>query len=203
MQHLGVYILNGLSPSPQVEMKFDSQKENPTNGRDFCYNASGSCAGRRHKEFKAFFAVQDPVKPTPRRKTHPNWKIQVLLRYAIIVNKDAIFLGRRLSCDEETMGCKGRHPDILRINAKKEGDGFQCNALGSDGYTYSFSLCNQPSPQTYLDKDVCPLLARVVALLDQVVSKNHNIGIDNLYISAKFVRFGWRHPDRFMFHGVA
>ena len=24
MQHLGVYILNGLSPSPQVEMKFDS-----------------------------------------------------------------------------------------------------------------------------------------------------------------------------------
>ena len=27
--------------------------------------------------------------------------------------------------------------------------------------------------------------------------------MDNLYIIAKFVRFGWRHPDRFMFHGVA
>ena len=27
MQHLGVYILNGLSLSPQVEMKFDSQKK--------------------------------------------------------------------------------------------------------------------------------------------------------------------------------
>ena len=36
MQHLGVYILNGLSPSPQVKMKFDSQKKNPTNGRNFC-----------------------------------------------------------------------------------------------------------------------------------------------------------------------
>ena len=36
IQHLGVYILNGLSPSPQVEMKFDSQKKNPTNGSDFC-----------------------------------------------------------------------------------------------------------------------------------------------------------------------
>ena len=34
-------------------------------------------------------------------------------------------------------------------------------------------------------------------------SKNHTIGLDNIYISAKFVRFGWRHPDRFMFHGVA
>ena len=42
-----------------------------------------------------------------------------------------------------------------------------------------------------------------MALLDQVVSKNHTVGMDNLYISAKFVRFGWRNPDRFMFHGVA
>ena len=36
MQHIGVYILNGLSPSPQVEMKFDLQKKNRTNGSDFC-----------------------------------------------------------------------------------------------------------------------------------------------------------------------
>ena len=42
-----------------------------------------------------------------------------------------------------------------------------------------------------------------MALLDQVVSKNHNIGMYNLYISAKIFRFGWRHPDRFMFHEVA
>ena len=145
MQHLGVYILNGLSPSPQVEMKFDLQKKNPTNGSDFCYNVFGSCARQRHKEFKALFAVQDPVKPAPRRKTHPNWKIQVLLRHAIILSKDAIFLGSRLSFYEETMWCKGRHPDILRINYKKEGDGFQCNALGYDGYTYTFSFRNQPA----------------------------------------------------------
>ena len=44
MQHLGVYILNGLSLSPQAEMKFDLQKKNPTNGSDFCYNTFGSCA---------------------------------------------------------------------------------------------------------------------------------------------------------------
>ena len=42
-----------------------------------------------------------------------------------------------------------------------------------------------------------------MALLDQVVSKNHTIGMDNIYISAKIFRFGWRHPDHFMFHGVA
>ena len=97
-------------------MKFDSQKKNRTNGSDFCYNAFGSCARLRHKEFKAFFTVQDPVKPTPTRNSHPNWKIQVLLRHAIIVSKDEIFLRSSLSCDEEKMGCKGRHPDILHIN---------------------------------------------------------------------------------------
>ena len=36
MQHIGVYIINGLSPSPQVEMKFDFQKKNRMNGSDFC-----------------------------------------------------------------------------------------------------------------------------------------------------------------------
>ena len=146
MQHLGVYILNGLSPSPQVDTNFDSQKNNPPNGSDFCYNAFGSCARQRHKEFKALFSVQDPVKTTPRSKTHPKWKIQVLLRHAIIVSKDAIFIGSSLFCDEEIMGRKGRQPDILRINYKKEGDGFQCDALGSDGYTYTFFFRNQPDP---------------------------------------------------------
>ena len=49
MHHLGVCILNGLSPSPQVEMKFDLHKKNPTNGRYFCFKAFGSCARQRHK----------------------------------------------------------------------------------------------------------------------------------------------------------
>ena len=42
-----------------------------------------------------------------------------------------------------------------------------------------------------------------MALLDQFVRNNHTIGMNNLYISAKFVRFGWQHPDRFMLHGFA
>ena len=64
MQYLGVYILNGLSPSSQVKMKFYLQKKNPTNGSDFCYNTYGSCERRGHKEFKAFFVVQYPLANT-------------------------------------------------------------------------------------------------------------------------------------------
>ena len=75
--------------------------------------------------------------------------------------------------------------------------------LGSDGYTYTFFFRNQPAPQSYLDQDLCPLHARVMALLDQVVSKNHTIGIDDIYISAKKFIFGWQNPDSFMFHEVS
>ena len=42
-----------------------------------------------------------------------------------------------LGGDEVTIGCKGRHPDILRITYKKEGDGFQADALADDGYIYA------------------------------------------------------------------
>ena len=64
MQHLGVYIINGLSPSPQVEMNFYSQNKNPMNGSDFCFKAFRSCARQGHKEFKAFFVVQYPLANT-------------------------------------------------------------------------------------------------------------------------------------------
>ena len=75
--------------------------------------------------------------------------------------------------------------------------------MGYDGYTYTFFFLNQPAPHTYLDQYLCPLHARVMALLDQFMSKNHTIGMENIYISAKFVRFGWRHSYHFIFHGVA
>ena len=85
------------------------------------------------------------------RKSHPNWKIQVLLRHAIIVSKDAIFLGRSLSCDEDTMGCKGRHPDILRINYKKKVMGF--SAMHWDLMailTHFYSVINLPHSATLI-----------------------------------------------------
>ena len=37
MKHIGVYFLQGVSPSPQVEMKFNCQATNPCNGNDMVY----------------------------------------------------------------------------------------------------------------------------------------------------------------------
>ena len=42
-----------------------------------------------------------------------------------------------------------------------------------------------------------------MAILYQVVNKNHTIDIDTLYISEKTFLSGWRNPDRFMFRGVS
>lgn len=40
-KHSGVYILNGVSPSLQVSMKFTSHSEDPINGNDMVYNSFG------------------------------------------------------------------------------------------------------------------------------------------------------------------
>lgn len=73
-QHFGLYILQGLSPSPSIEMKFKPQSEDPVAGKDLVYNAFGPNAERRHKHFRAFFASQNPLLPVPSKKTHPNSK---------------------------------------------------------------------------------------------------------------------------------
>ena len=65
-QHLAVYILQGLSPSPQVHFKFKSQREDDVNGCDFIARSLGPGAERRHKMFRRFFAVQDERKRRPK-----------------------------------------------------------------------------------------------------------------------------------------
>ena len=65
MAHLAVYFLSAISPSPQVEMKFKNQTEDPVNGSDICHRVFGKLGVTRHKEFKAFFAGVNPIVPTP------------------------------------------------------------------------------------------------------------------------------------------
>ena len=36
-QHFGIYVLNGIQPSPRVEYKFKSQRQDPVSGNDFVF----------------------------------------------------------------------------------------------------------------------------------------------------------------------
>ena len=67
-KHLGVYILHGLSPTPELNMKFQSQAEDDINGNDFVKRCLGPAAVRRHKHFRRFFATQSPlIIPSPNK----------------------------------------------------------------------------------------------------------------------------------------
>ena len=50
-QHFGLYVLNGISPTPRVENKFQSQRHDPVGGNDFVFNSFGPGAQRQHKHF--------------------------------------------------------------------------------------------------------------------------------------------------------
>ena len=146
MQHIGLYLLQAVSPSPQIEMKFRSQADDLANGNDFVHHSFGSCAWKsekRHRHFKAFFTSVNPTKNQGNRNTHPNWKVHPLLIHMLAVSKEVVFLGRHLSCDEQTVAFKGNHKDKQRITYKREGDGFLVDCICSDGYTYCFFFRHQ------------------------------------------------------------
>ena len=206
MKHIGLYLLQGLSPSPQVEMKFHSQSEDPVNGNDFVHRSFGGKPGlskRRHRHFKCFFTSVDPIPQTPSRDTHPNWKVHPFLKHTLQVSKEAVFMGRNLSCDEQTIGFQGNHKDKQRITYKKEGDGFLADCICSDGYTFSFHFRHQQASEKIMKTFGCsPLHARVLGLISQLPDKYYTLGMDNLYNSAKLCRLCYGMDQKVMVHGV-
>ena len=118
-------------------------------------------------------------------------------------SKEAAFIGRNLSIDEQTIGFQGHHRDKQRITYKKEGDGFLADALCSDGYTFAFHFRHQPASQTLMkDHNCSPLHARVLGLISQLPDKYYTLGMDNLYMSAKLCRLAYASPQKVMVHGV-
>ena len=187
-QFLGLFMMHGLAPSPQLDMKMKSQSQNPINGNDLCHRVFGNNAALRLKQFKAFFALQDPLKDTPPRDEAPNHKIDPLLKHANKVSMAAWLPGRDLAVDEMTQGFQGHHRDKLRIKYKKEGDGFQCDSICDRGYCWMFYMRNQPAPKKYLDQGHAPLHARTLYLLEHLPFEYHRLWCDNLYNSAKFCK---------------
>ena len=202
MKHVGLYFLNGVSPSPRVEMKLKPQAMDPFNGNDMVFNSMGSNAERRHRHFKCFFAIQDPRIATPSRKSHPNWKVEPLLKQALRVSKDAVIPGQDAAIDEQTNGFQGAHEDKKRISEKREGDGFQSDSVNVEGgYTWAFYFRNQPPPPKWINQGLCPLHCRVMSLIEQLGTNHHCIYMDNLYMSAKLCLAAWKH-HKAMLHGV-
>ena len=104
---------------------------------------------RRHCHFKCFFAIQDPRIATPSRKSHPNWKVEPLLKQALRVSKEAVIPGQDAAIDKQMIVFQGACKDKKRISEKREGDGFQSDSVNVEGgYTWVFS---EPASSSQMD----------------------------------------------------
>ena len=95
MRHLGLYMLNGIAPSPRVEQKFYTQGEDPANGNNMCAAAFGGYGKGivRHKEVKKYLAFVDPRKLTPLTKVASNRKVESLLCHIMLFPERQCALG--------------------------------------------------------------------------------------------------------------
>jgi len=78
-QYLGLYVLNGLSPSPGLERKFNDK--DAANYNQFIAHNLGKNAPRRLRQFRCFFTCQDPRKVTPDRIASPLFKVLPVIKW--------------------------------------------------------------------------------------------------------------------------
>ncbi len=65
-QFISLYILQGLSPSPQIKMKFKPQAADKINGNGMCYQDFGRDASRCDKMFKKFVHHSESFEAHPK-----------------------------------------------------------------------------------------------------------------------------------------
>ena len=202
-------------------MKLDPKCKSLIHGSDDIFTLFGPGGKRRHQHFRAFFAVQDPRINEPARKKQPNWKVKPLLDHLRKKFREGICLGENISLDEMTISFKGKHQDKLRINYKRAGDGFQCDAICEDGYCFDFIFRNEhPSPkyaEAVRKEDISKLHARCLDLfslykfklclifylcLDHLNYRYHKAKLDNLYTSSKFGKKALKSKNKVMIAGV-
>jgi hypothetical protein len=189
-QWLGLWVLNGISPSPSLDKKFDRNDManfNPFVNSNF---VAGSPVTRL-KIFRAYFGMQDPDKPVPERKSSPLFKVLPIIKLIRKISPLAWDCGKNVAVDEQTISMTGHHADKMRITYKRAGDGFQCDAICDDGFTFSIYFRNEPPPAKYTSMGLSPLHSRVMWLFDQLKDKGHRCRVDNLYMSCRFAKFCW------------
>ena len=61
-KHIALYMVQGLIPSPTLGQKLSYQTEEPIQGNDLIASAIGKGAGKRHQQFRKWFAVQNMLR---------------------------------------------------------------------------------------------------------------------------------------------
>jgi hypothetical protein len=79
--------------------------------------------------------------------------------------------GKWVAIDEQTIGFQGASSMKLRISYKREGYGFQCDAICDRGYTFSFWFRHGAPPTLgpeFKDIELSPTACRVIWLAQRL-----------------------------------
>ena len=155
----------------------------------------------RWLEFKALFHIEPPLVQAVRTKGDPEGDALVIAKYLAQplrkcepllshVRRRAVELwvaGRKVSLDEQTIGFQGKSKYKMRIRYKRTGDGFQCDAICEDGYTYCWYFRFDTTPT--VEDGASPLHSRSLYLMEELKHEWHTVYCDNLYTSHKFAQW--------------
>jgi hypothetical protein len=144
---IGIMFANGLNPRPIFDTWFTPMVNRPLFGSSFVANGvfdrivhGRKVSGlRRWRHLRRFLTLSDyRLNPAVEQRRNPMWKVQSLLDELNCCARKHWIPGKWVAIDEQTIGFKGRSGMKLRISYKREGDGFQCDALCDEGYTFFF-----------------------------------------------------------------
>jgi hypothetical protein len=162
-------------------------------------------AARCWKHFRQYFTVADyRDSPKEKQKYDPLWKVRELLDKLNKQAKDMWVPGKWVAINEQTLGFQGASGMKLCISYKREGDGFQCDAICDGGYTNSFYFCHGPPPnvgEQYKHFELSPTARQVVWLASRLPNQWTRIYRDNLFNLQKL--FTALHIAEALAHGVA
>ncbi len=148
--------------------------------------------------------VDCPDGPKAQQRAFPLWKVRVLVDHLNKQAKDMWVPGKWVAIDEQTIGFKGALGMKLHISYKREGDGFQCDALCDRGYTFSFWFRHGPPPNLgpeMRDLALSSLSCRVVWLARCLPNNWTRVYMDNLYNLVKLFKALYR--EHALAHRVA
>lgn len=182
---MGIMIRNGLHPVPNQALLF----ADPSMSFSWGDNRVRYLLDRKYKrwqELRAFLHVQQPGEPP---EPDPLYRIRPLDIKVRQASQSLFDVGRNASIDEQTVGYGGAPPGVTRCGRyKREGNGFQCDALADSdtGYTYSWLWRHDKTPVCH--RGFAPLHQRCLWLQEQLRFKGHCLHQDNLYIGEKYTR---------------
>ena len=108
MQMIGLYILDRIAPSPQVEQKMQPQSKQWTHGNDFVSSSIGKGYQQKLRQFCHFFGTQDPLMTPPKKDECPNFKVDEFFWWLRFIWKQAWVLRKDFSVDEQTCKMQGK-----------------------------------------------------------------------------------------------